>query len=169
MQMWLRGWHALYAGRRFCDLNCCQCRLCLTGVHSAVWKPFSLEHALKNIAVQLSNFDKWNNLLEVSFGQREVNLQHFSMRMLHIKHKGELNYHDTFLNLNSPRHCACAWILRVVGVSPLPPLGSQNNNSCCMSLLVCDAPTLWTRWIVDRLSTAEDCFENYFPFGWVAM
>lgn len=50
MQMRLRRWHAVYAGRRVCDLNCCQCRLCLTGVHSAVWKPFSLEHALKNIA-----------------------------------------------------------------------------------------------------------------------
>lgn len=50
MQMQLRRWHAVYAGRRFCDLNCCQCRLCLTRVHSTVWKPFSLEHALKNIA-----------------------------------------------------------------------------------------------------------------------
>lgn len=112
----LRGWHALYAGRRFCDLNCCQCRLCRTGVHSAVWKPFSLEHALKNIAVQLFHFDKWNNLLEVPFGPLEVTLQRFSMLISHIKHGKEINYDGTFWNLNSPHQCACSWILEEDGI-----------------------------------------------------
>lgn len=78
--------------------------------------------------------------------------------------RAKLSWHILKFKLTTPL-CMCldfegCWVVEVV---------RQNNNSCCISLLVCDAPTLWTRWIVDRLSTAEDCFENYFPFGWVAM
>lgn len=127
MQMRLRRWHAVYAGRRVCDLNCCQCRLCLTGVHSAVWKPFSLEHALKNIAT-ISFWQVEQSVGSTNWPARShsAGFQHANVNtmLMHTKHKGGLNYDGTFLNV---------WVLE----------SCQLVTSMCMCL---DFGGSWSTW-----------------------